>query len=87
MQRVLEANVTRGVRSANYSVLNLQGTFQRAAGEANAPNLDEFSPKRFLQTDCLHPSPLGWTTLFERLADEYFLPQQLADVRRIAGLK
>lgn len=87
MQRVLEANVTRGVRSANYSVLNLQGTFQRAAGEANAPNLDEFSPKRFLQTDCLHPSPLGWTALFERLADEYFLPQQLADVRRIAGLK
>ena len=45
-----------------------------------APSLAHFAPRHMYLPDCLHPNGLGFTKLFEALAERYFRPLQLVDV-------
>ena len=58
-----------------YTVVDLQGTLQKAGGVPGAavgrPNNTAFSPSRFM-ADCIHANNEGFGLIFAALWDAYF---------------
>ena len=62
--------------SKRYATVDLLGTLQAGGNVTGAsvghPNLDHFSPKRYMQSNCIHANDDGYDLIFAQLWDKYF---------------
>ena len=59
-----------------YTVVNLLGTLQAGANYSGAaigrPVLSRYSPKQYMQDNCIHANDAGYDLIFAALWDAYF---------------
>eukprot|EP01060_Flectonema_neradi_P015820 TRINITY_DN22468_c0_g1_i1.p1 TRINITY_DN22468_c0_g1~~TRINITY_DN22468_c0_g1_i1.p1 ORF type:complete len:255 (+),score=75.15 TRINITY_DN22468_c0_g1_i1:64-828(+) len=64
-----------GQRNEFVDVLDLAGSIQAGAGDKNAscghPDLSEWSPAKYMQSNCIHPNDAGFGFIFSNMWDLY----------------